>query len=45
MSAGTALTVYPHLARALFGADPASPDVVERYAEQLALVLSRLGRK
>lgn len=45
MSAGTALTVYPHLARALLGADPASPDVVERYAEQLALVLSRLVRK
>jgi TetR/AcrR family transcriptional regulator len=42
MSAGNALAVYPHLARALFGADASSPEVVEHYAEQLAKVVRRL---
>lgn len=40
MSAGNALAVYPQLARALFGADADSSEVVERYAGQLALLLS-----
>lgn len=43
MSAGNALTVYPHLARGLFGADASSPEVVERYAEQLAKLVRRLA--
>lgn len=43
MSAANALSVYPQLARALFGADGRSPELVERFAEQLALVLTRLG--
>jgi AcrR family transcriptional regulator len=42
-SAANALAVYPHLARALFGADASSPELVERYAEQLALLISSLG--
>ncbi|WP_063760854.1 TetR/AcrR family transcriptional regulator [Streptomyces aureocirculatus] len=36
MSAANALAVYPQLARGLFQADPTSPEVVERYAAQLA---------
>src|SRR5579875_2854247 len=43
MAAGNALAVYPHLARALFGADASSPKVVDRYAEQLARALARPG--
>jgi TetR/AcrR family transcriptional regulator len=43
MSAGNALAVYPQLARGLFGADASSPELVEHYAEQLALVISHLG--
>jgi TetR/AcrR family transcriptional regulator len=43
MSAANALAVYPHLARGLFGADARSPELVERYAEQLALLISSLG--
>ncbi|MFC5236998.1 TetR/AcrR family transcriptional regulator [Pseudonocardia zijingensis] len=43
-SAANALAVYPHLARGLLGGDARSPEVVERYAEQLALVVGRLGR-
>jgi AcrR family transcriptional regulator len=43
MSAGSALTVYPHLARALFGAAADSPEVVEHYAEQLAKLIRRLA--
>ena len=43
MSAGHALTVYPQLARGLFGADGSSPELVEHYAEQLAQVIGRLG--
>jgi AcrR family transcriptional regulator len=39
-SAANALAVYPHLARGLFGADARSPELVERYAEQLALLIS-----
>ena len=40
LSAANALAVYPHLARGLFGADAGSPELVERYAEQLALLIS-----
>ncbi|QDQ15903.1 TetR/AcrR family transcriptional regulator [Streptomyces spectabilis] len=36
MSAANALAVYPQLARGLFEADATSPEVVERYAAQLA---------
>ncbi|MER0443403.1 TetR family transcriptional regulator [Streptomyces sp. Edi4] len=43
MSAANALAVYPQLARALFGADASSPEVVECYAEQLAQLIGRLG--
>ena len=42
MSAANALAVYPHLARGLFGADARSPELVERYAQQLALLIGRL---
>lgn len=44
LSAANALTVYPQLARGLFGADAGSPEVVEHYAEQLALLLSAARR-
>jgi TetR/AcrR family transcriptional regulator len=40
LSAANALTVYPQLARGVFGADAQSPEVVEHYAEQLALLLT-----
>ncbi|TDV40618.1 TetR/AcrR family transcriptional regulator [Actinophytocola oryzae] len=40
MSAANALTVYPQLARGLFRADAHAPEVVEHYAEQLALLLT-----
>jgi hypothetical protein len=43
LSAANALAVYPHLARGLFGTDATSPELVERYAEQLALLISSLG--
>jgi TetR/AcrR family transcriptional regulator len=43
MSAANALAVYPHLARGLFGVDARSPELLERYAEQLALLISSLG--
>lgn len=36
MSAGSALTVYPQLARALFGTDADTPELVDHYADQLA---------
>ncbi len=42
-SAANALAVYPHLARGLFGADADSPELVEHYAEQLALLIARLA--
>jgi TetR/AcrR family transcriptional regulator len=42
-SATNALAVYPHLARGLFGADARSPELVEYYAEQLALIIGRLS--
>jgi TetR/AcrR family transcriptional regulator len=42
-SAANALAVYPHLARGLLGADPRSPESVRRYAEQLTLLVGRLG--
>jgi TetR/AcrR family transcriptional regulator len=44
MSAANALTVYPQLARGLLGVDASSPEVVEHYAEQLALLLSTTQR-
>jgi TetR/AcrR family transcriptional regulator len=44
MSAANALTVYPQLARGLLGADASSPEVVEHYAEQLALLLGTTHR-
>lgn len=44
LSAGNALAVYPHLARALFGADRTSPDVVRRYADQPAALMTRASR-
>lgn len=40
LSAANALTVYPQLARGLLGADASSPEVVEHYAEQLAILLT-----
>jgi AcrR family transcriptional regulator len=44
MGAGNALAVYPQLARGLFGADGSAPEVVERYATQLARVIAKLKR-
>jgi len=38
MGAANALAVYPQLARGLLGGDGTSPEVVDRYAEQLALL-------
>lgn len=43
MAAANALAVYPQLARGLFGADARSPELVEHYAEQVALLISRLS--
>jgi AcrR family transcriptional regulator len=44
MGAGTALTVYPQIARGLFGtADVRSPELVQHYADQLAKIVSRLS--
>ncbi|MFI7678595.1 TetR/AcrR family transcriptional regulator [Actinophytocola sp. NPDC049390] len=37
-AAANALTVYPQLARGVFGDDGSSPEVVEHFAEQLALL-------
>lgn len=45
MSAANALAVYPHLARGLFETDARSRELVEHYAEQLALVLGCLGKR
>ena len=42
MSAANALAVYPQLARGIFGADGSSPEVVERYADQLAQLVRLL---
>jgi TetR/AcrR family transcriptional regulator len=44
LSAGNALAVYPQLARGLLGADGRSPELVERYADQLVELISRLRR-
>ncbi|MFI9723794.1 TetR/AcrR family transcriptional regulator [Streptomyces sp. NPDC052396] len=43
MSAANALAVYPQMARGLFGADATSPEVIERYATELARLLERLS--
>lgn len=44
MSAGTALLVYPQLARGLFNThDVRDPELVEHYADQLAKVISKLS--
>jgi AcrR family transcriptional regulator len=40
MSAANALTVYPQLARGVFGVKAITPELVNHYAEQLALLLS-----
>ncbi|TDQ01443.1 TetR family transcriptional regulator [Labedaea rhizosphaerae] len=45
MSAGNALAVYPQIARALFGKDGSSPELVEHYANELAKILTALTRK
>lgn len=45
MASANALAVYPQLARGLFGADGRSPELVEHYAEQLALLFGQLGGK
>jgi AcrR family transcriptional regulator len=42
LTAANALAVYPHLARGVFGVDASSPELVERYAEQLALLITSL---
>jgi TetR/AcrR family transcriptional regulator len=44
-SAANALTVYPQLARGLFGVDTISPQLVEHYATQLALLLTTTHRE
>jgi TetR/AcrR family transcriptional regulator len=44
MSAANALTVYPHLARGVFGTDDAhAPDVVRRYADEVAKIVAKLA--
>lgn len=43
LSAGNALAVYPQLARGLLGADGRSPELVDRYADQLAELVARLA--
>ena len=44
MSAGTALQVYPQIARGLFGTDDVrDPELVAHYAEQLAKVIAKLS--
>jgi TetR/AcrR family transcriptional regulator len=43
LSAGNALAVYPQLARGLLGADGRSPELVERYADQLTEIIARLA--
>jgi TetR/AcrR family transcriptional regulator len=43
MSAANALAVYPQIARAVFGADGSSPELVERYAEALGRLIEGLG--
>jgi AcrR family transcriptional regulator len=45
LSAANALTVYPQLARGLLGGDASSPEVVEHYAEQLAVLLGTTHRE
>lgn len=40
LSAANALAVYPQLARGLLGRDGSSPELVEYYAEQLAILLT-----
>jgi AcrR family transcriptional regulator len=45
LSAANALTVYPQLARGLLGGDASSPEVVEHYAEQLAVLLGTTRRE
>ncbi|MDX3230440.1 TetR/AcrR family transcriptional regulator [Streptomyces sp. ME19-01-6] len=41
--AGNALAVYPHIARGLFGTDASSPELVERYADEVARLFARLA--
>lgn len=43
MGAAHALVVYPQLARSVLGADGRSPELVEHYAEQIVLLVGRLG--
>jgi AcrR family transcriptional regulator len=44
MSAGTALLVYPQIARGLFDTDDVgNPELVEHYADQLAKVIAKLS--
>lgn len=43
MGAAHALVVYPQLARSVLGADGGSPELVEHYAEQVVLLVGRLG--
>ncbi len=45
LSAGNALAVYPQLARGLLGADGRSPELVERYADQLSDLVGRLAAR
>jgi AcrR family transcriptional regulator len=45
MSAGNALAVYPQLVRGLFGEDGTSPELAERYAEQLAQLITHAADK
>jgi TetR/AcrR family transcriptional regulator len=41
MSAANALAVYPQLARGLFGTEAITPELVERYAAQVAALFKR----
>jgi hypothetical protein len=43
MAATMATTTLPHVIEAVCGADPTSPEFVERFAEQVALVARLIG--
>jgi len=36
-------TTLPHLIEAIFGVDPRSPEMVERFADQVALLARMIG--
>jgi TetR/AcrR family transcriptional regulator len=43
MASAMVTTTLPHVIEAIFGADPRSPDMVERFADQVALLARMIG--